>query len=46
VQIVAKLVARGQKPFIDPHDSFESMKMVYAAEMSEEEKRPIKLAEL
>ena len=46
IRTVCQRVATGQKPLIDPNDSFESMKMVFAAEISEAEKRPIKLAEL
>ena len=43
---IAELVAKGLRPENPVHDSFETMKTGFAAEMSEREKRVVRLAEL
>ena len=46
MQIVAELVAKGEKPFIRASDSFDSMRLGFAAELSEHQGRIIKFSEV
>jgi predicted dehydrogenase len=43
---VSELVAKGQPPLISAEDAFDTMKLVFAAEMSERENRVVRLSEI
>lgn len=43
---IAELVANGKKPEVSAHDAFRSMQVGFAAELSEKEKRIVKISEL
>ena len=43
---VSELVAKGKPPMISSEDAFNSMKLVFAAEISERENRVVKLSEI
>lgn len=43
---VSQLVAEGKKPYTPASDSYETMRLVFAAEISQREKRTVQLSEL
>jgi len=43
---IAELVAGGKKPEVSAHDAYKSMQTGFAAELSEKEKRVVKISEL